>query len=269
MAGRFDGLSDAEWKLFEPIFPVSGKRGPGRPKVSPRKALNLLLYILITGCRWCDLPRGPQWASKSSSHRRLKSWYLDGTLSQIKAVLLGIAQNEGQIQWQSGAVDGSFSAGKGGGADVAYGYKGKGILIHLLVDAEGMPLSAVTTAANEDERKQVEPLLDQIEVKTGRAGRPPKKTRRLAGDKGYDSEKLRTFLRHKGIQPQLPRKKNAQKRRGRPVQMTAPRFQVERTFSWLQRKFRRLAVRWERLPCCFNSFLSLGIIFMWVQRLVG
>ncbi|MCP4118907.1 MAG: transposase [Desulfobacteraceae bacterium] len=51
--------------------------------------------------------------------------------------------------------------------------------------------------------------------------------------------------------------------------MNAPRFQVERTFSWLQRKFRRLAVRWERLPRCFNSFLSLGIIFMWVQRLVG
>jgi transposase len=162
-----------------------------------------------------------------------------------------------------------FPPGKGGGAGVAYGYKGKGILIHLLVDAEGMPVSAVTSPANEDERKQVEPLLEMIEVKTGKRGRPPRKIKRLAADKGYDSEKLREFLRRKGIQPQIPRKKNAKPRRGRPVLMSAPRFQVERAFSWLQRKFRRLVVRWERLPHCFNSFLSLGIIVIWMQRLLG
>ncbi|MGX9728960.1 MAG: transposase [Candidatus Electronema sp. VV] len=46
--------------------------GPAAPS---RNILNSLLYILIVGCRWCDLPRGPQWASKSSSHRRLKSWH--------------------------------------------------------------------------------------------------------------------------------------------------------------------------------------------------
>jgi transposase len=59
MAGRFEGLSDAEWKLFEDIFPGKEKRGRGRPAVSSRMILNSLLYILITGSRWCDLPRGP------------------------------------------------------------------------------------------------------------------------------------------------------------------------------------------------------------------
>ncbi|MGR0482611.1 MAG: hypothetical protein ACTFAL_14740 [Candidatus Electronema sp. V4] len=71
----------------------------------------------------------------------------------------------------------------------------------------------------------------------------------------------------KGIHLQIPRKKRA--RLGKPVMMTAPRFQVERTFSWLQKKFRCLAVRWERLPECFNSFLQLGIIVIWMQRLAG
>jgi transposase len=152
---------------------------------------------------------------------------------------------------------------------VAHGYKGKGVLIHLLVDAEGMPLSACSAPANEDERKHVGKLLEAVAVKTGKAGRPRKNVRRLAADKGYDSDALRSFLKKKGIQPQIPRKRNAGKRRGRPVGMTAPRFQVERTFSWLQRKFRRLAVRWERLQDCFDSFLSLALCFMWVQRLVG
>jgi len=157
----------------------------------------------------------------------------------------------------------------GGGAEVSYGYKGKGILSHLLVDVDGMPLSAISGPANGDERKRVEHPLEIIEVKTGKPGRPPKKIKRIAGDKGYDSEELRKILRSKGIRPRIPRKKNAKARRGRPVLMSAPRFQVERTFSQPQRKFRRPAVRRERLPHCFNSFLSIGIIVIWMRRLLG
>ena len=147
--------------------------------------------------------------------------------------------------------------------------QGKGILIHLLVDAQGMPLSAFSAPANEDERKHVGELLEMVEVKTGKEGRPRRKVRRLAADKGYDSDALRSFLKERGIQPQIPRKRNAKKRQGRPVSMNAPRFQVERAFSWLQRKFRRLVVRWERLPHCFDAFLSLSVCFMWIQRIVG
>ncbi|MGR0480658.1 MAG: transposase [Candidatus Electronema sp. V4] len=105
-----------------------------------------------------------------------------------------------------------------------YGCKGKGVLIHLIADSEGMPLSACSKPAD---------ALDGIE--TGRVGRPAKKMRRLAADKGYDSEEMRKNLRAKGIHPQIPRKKNASARRGKTVMMTAPRFKAERTFSWLQK----------------------------------
>ena len=50
-----------------------------------------------------------------------------------------------------------FPPGKGGG-EVAYGGKGKGILIHTLTEGNGMPLSNRTTAANGSEREQVIPL---------------------------------------------------------------------------------------------------------------
>ena len=53
------------------------------PASCPRKILNSLLWLLITGCQWRDLPRGPQWASKSASHRWLKAWHLDGTLNEM------------------------------------------------------------------------------------------------------------------------------------------------------------------------------------------
>ena len=73
MAGRFEGLSDLEWKLFEDVFPETPKkRGRGMPPVPFRYVLNSLLYILITGCRWCDLPQGKIWASKSSATNRVR-----------------------------------------------------------------------------------------------------------------------------------------------------------------------------------------------------
>lgn len=112
MPGRFEGLTDIEWKVFQDLFPVPEKRGKGMPAVPPRHVLNTLLYILITGCRWCDIPRGPQWASKSSGHRWLKRWHKDGTLDDIQARILGLAHNDGLICWNSGAVDGSFSPWK-------------------------------------------------------------------------------------------------------------------------------------------------------------
>ncbi len=115
MAGRFEGVSDLEWRLFEDVFPQAPpKRRRGMPHAPFRKILNALLYILITGCRWCDVPRGPQWASKSATHRWLKRWQADGTLAAMQARILGIAEERGMIQWEYGAVDGAFSPWEGG-----------------------------------------------------------------------------------------------------------------------------------------------------------
>ncbi|WP_414527245.1 transposase [Nodularia chucula] len=117
MTGRFvreafrrKGLSDLEWKLFEDIFPKEPeKRDRGMPHAPYRYILNTLMYILITGCRWCDTPKGEIWASKSSAHRWLKRWGSDGTLENLQARILGIAEERGLIDWSYGAVDGSFS----------------------------------------------------------------------------------------------------------------------------------------------------------------
>jgi IS5 family transposase len=101
---------------------------------------------------------------------------------------------------------------------VAYGYKGKGILIHTLTDGNGMPLANCTTPANGSEREQVMPLLNSIVVKTNSPGRPRKRVKVLAADKGYDSKELRATLRKRGIRPQLPKRTwKTRKNRGRPI----------------------------------------------------
>ena len=116
MAGRFEGVSDLEWRLFEDGFPLAPpKRGRGMPHAPFRTILNPLLYVLMTGCRWCDVPRGPQWASKSATHRWLQRWQADGTLAAMQARILGVAEEKGMIRWDYGAVDGAFSPWQGWG----------------------------------------------------------------------------------------------------------------------------------------------------------
>ena len=115
MAGRFAGVSDVEWRLFEDLFPPAPpQRGRGMPHVPCRKILHTLLYVLLTGCRWCDVPCGPRWASKSATPRWWQRWQADGTLAARPARLLGIAEERGMIPWEYGAVDGALSPWEGG-----------------------------------------------------------------------------------------------------------------------------------------------------------
>jgi hypothetical protein len=163
-----------------------------------------------------------------------------------------------------------FPPGKGGGEGVAYGRKGKGILIHSLTDGAGMPLSTRTTPANGDERAQVLPLLDTLHIRMGKRGRPRKRLKVLAMDKGYDAKDLRYRRRRRGIRPQIPKRVGKSRQpRGRPLKKDVLRYQAERTFAWFQRKYRRLVGRWERLAACFNAFLAVAMIHMWVHKLIA
>ena len=163
-----------------------------------------------------------------------------------------------------------FPPGKGGGEGVAYGYKGKGVLIHSITDANGMPVATTTTPANGDERQQVLPMLAQIRLTTRKRGNPKRHPKTLAADKGYDARWLRQALRSKGIRPQITKRRlKGKKLKGRPIKKIVPRYQHERSFSWFQRKYRRLVVRWERLKVCFDAFLLLACSYIWFPKLVG
>jgi hypothetical protein len=91
----------------------------------------------------------------------------------------------------------------------------------------------------------------------------------IATDKGYDSQALRQQLRKRGIRAQIPKRVwKTKKHRGRPIKTVVPRFQAERTFAWFQKKYRRLVVRWERMAACFEAFLALATVHIWIHRLI-
>lgn len=164
-----------------------------------------------------------------------------------------------------------FPPGKGGGAGVARGGKGKGILIHSLTEGRGMPVANRTTPANGDERAHLLPWLDAVQVHTGQRGRPRQRLRGIATEKGYDAKALRHHRRQRGSRAQIPKRVwQTQNNRGRPSKQVVPRFQAERTCAWLQKTSRRLVIRWERLTACFEAFLALATMHRWIhRRIVG
>ena len=164
-----------------------------------------------------------------------------------------------------------FPPGPGGGKEIEHGYKGKGSLLHLITDKEGKPLGITTTSAKGNERIQALALLDQLQSV---------RCKHIKGmticeaDKGYDSAELRMEMLRRGYLPIIGYRRN-QKNHIPTDEMYAcfgaskQRWVVERCFSWLKRKCRRLLMRWERLPEAWSAFAVLGLVFMWLQILLG
>ena len=151
-----------------------------------------------------------------------------------------------------------FPPARMGGENVDYGYKGKGCLMHLIVDAEGKPLYATLTAANGNERAELPNLLDKLKVAGGMCI--------IEADKGYDSKAVRLEILSRGYYPLIPYRGNKKSADKWVVRM---RWKVERCFSWLKRSYRRIATRWERLSPVYEAFMLLGISFFWIKKLVG
>lgn len=73
----------------------------------------------------------------------------------------------------------------------------------------------------------VQQALDSIRVVTGKRGRPKKRFRVLAAEKGYDSKEKHSLLRIRGIRPQFPKRVyQSLMHRGRPIKDDTPRFQL-------------------------------------------
>ena len=115
MAGRLAGVSDVEWRLCEDgLPPAPPQRRRGRPQAPFRKILHTLLDILLTGCRWCDVPPGPPWGAKSAPHRWVQRGQADGPVAAMPARRLGSAAERGMMCGEYGAVDGAVSPWEGG-----------------------------------------------------------------------------------------------------------------------------------------------------------
>ncbi len=130
---------------------------------------------------------------------------------------------------------------------------------HLLVDAHGLPLNVLVSAANRHDSLFVEPILDSMPaIRIGGRGHPRRRPVKLHGDKGYDNPRVRRYLRRRGITARIGVESSACLGRHRWV--------VERTLGWLL-SYKRLALRYDRTAVTITALARLAVMLICARRL--
>jgi putative transposase len=114
-------LTDAQWVLIELHLPPQPAHG--RRRRHDRQVLNAILYVMRTGCRWCDLPH--DLGDDSTAHRWLLRWMEDGVWEKIWFAMLRSLDERQKLDWATALLDGSFVPAKKGGRTLATGAKAK------------------------------------------------------------------------------------------------------------------------------------------------
>ena len=107
---EFEELSNEQWKYIKPFIPPQPITG--RKRADDRKVINGILFVLITGCRWGDMPRF--YGSSVTAWRRLKWWSEEGIWNQIMESLRDSAYQKGKFSLETVCVDSSFIETKKG-----------------------------------------------------------------------------------------------------------------------------------------------------------
>jgi transposase len=104
-------LTNSQLAFIGPLLPAPARTG--RLRADDRRTIEGILYILITGCRWQDLPR--EYGAPTTVWRRLKCWGEEGVWDGLWRAALTTLDAQGQLDWSIAFLDGSFAPTKRGG----------------------------------------------------------------------------------------------------------------------------------------------------------
>src|SRR6266536_2831802 len=251
-------VSDALWALVQPLLPPPKPRRfryPGRKPIQDRQVLTGILCVLKTGIPWEDLPIEMGCGCGMSCWRRLQLWQQHGVWFQLYQLLLTHLEEAGKIDWARAAVDSTFARAFGGVEDSGPNPTDRGrpgVKQHVLVDAQGIPLSGDVTLANVPEIKELLPLVDSCGP-LDKAGEPQRRPKEAYADRAYDSEPHRNELRKRGVVPHL-----AQRNTEHGSGLGVFRWVAERTISWLH-GFRKMRFVTEKSNESKYAFFDLAL----------
>ena len=124
-------------------------------------------------------------------------------------------------------------------------------------------MQLLLTAGQRHEQSAFAPLMEGGAVKRRGRGRPRQRPKRVAGDKGYSSRKVRRYLRRRGIQAVIPRRKDEPQQRRFDRERYRERNRVERCINRLK-QYRRVATRYETLAVNYLAMVTLAAILIWL-----
>jgi len=252
-------ITDNEWAFVAPYITLMTEAAPQRTHCL-REVFNGLRWLVRAGAPWRMLPNDlPPWpVVYQQTQRWLRAGVFEAMVEDLRAVLRlaeGRALSPSAAIFDSRTLQSSPESGARAGYDGAK--RRKGSKVHLSVDTLGHLLSLHVTAADQQDRTQVEHLAQQVQAATGES------VEVAFVDQGYTGPQAEQEAAAHGIRLEVV--KLPQARRG--FVLLPRRWVVERSFAWVAR-FRRLARDYERLPQTLAGLHYLAFAILLIRRFV-
>jgi transposase len=96
-------IREEAWERFRKHIPTP--TGRGRRALQEKGCFEALIYILRTGCQWCELPK--EYPPKSTVHDAKTRWLKHGVIEELwKELLLEFDDLQG-LEWEWLSADGA------------------------------------------------------------------------------------------------------------------------------------------------------------------
>ena len=254
-------LTQDQFELIEPLIPAA-KPG-GRPReVDMWAVINAILYVVVQGCKWRDIPGDlPPWPTVYTYFR---NWRDDGTWLRIHDRLRGWTRADSdRVESPSEAILDSQSVTTATMVNEAVGYDGaknrKGRKRHTVVDTLGLVLRVVVTAASVPERAGGK----QVLTKVREMGESVSRLSVIWVDGGYSGQ---PFLRWAMDTLRFIIWMVLRPEQSKGFVLLKKRWVVERTFGWFN-WYRRLSKDYERKPASAEAMIYIAMIRLMARRL--
>ncbi|MGH3413352.1 MAG: IS5 family transposase [Marmoricola sp.] len=253
------------WDQFAALLPDHVDAHPlgcHRPRICDRVVFDKLIQVLVLGVAYERIADST--CSATTLRSRRDEWIATGVFDALEQICLEAYDQIVGLELENLTVDGCIVKAPCGGemAGKSPVDRGKqGTKRSLLTDGAGIPLGCVIAPANRHDSPFLRPTLEKLarfEHRFG-VGLPEQITVHL--DAGYDSRKTRDLLGELGCRGVISVK-------GFPLQAGA-RWVVERTNSWHNRGFKKLAICTERRARVIDAFIAFANAVIITRRLLG
>lgn len=255
---------DPLWDQFAALIPEhidTHPLGCHRPRIPDRVVFDKLIQVLVLGAAYAKIADST--CSATTLRGRRDEWINAGIFARLEQIVLDAYDLIVGLDLTEITVDGCLVKAPCGGEAAGRSPvdRGKqGTKRSLLTDGNGIPVGCVVATGNRHDSPFLRPTLEQLsrfETCFG-IGLPDNITVHL--DAGYDSATTRELLDELGCHSVISQK-------GHPLQ-AGRRWVVERTHSWHNRGFKKLAICTERRTRVIEAYIALANAVIVLRRLL-